>query len=86
MRFMVRSVWLILVSLVICLGVLQCFSPETLRRIQNRLGRALELRGPGERALRNGRASEASLLHRAFGFLLILIGLLLLLVTLGLIR
>jgi hypothetical protein len=85
MRFVVKSIWLILVSLVICLGVVQCFYPGTLRRIQDRLGRALELTSPGER-VRPGRAGKASFMQRAFGFMLILIGLLFLMVTFGLIR
>ena len=87
MRFVVRSIWLILISLVICLGVLQCFYPGTLRRIQDRLGRALELTSPGERE-RPGRTGKArtSIMQRAFGLLLILIGLLCLMVTFGLIR
>jgi hypothetical protein len=84
MRFVVRTVWLILISLVICLGVVQCFYPGALRRIQDRLGRALELTSPGERAPRPGR--QATVLQRAFGFFLILIGLLFLMVTFGLIR
>ena len=87
MRFVVRSIWLILISLVICQGVLQCFYPGTLLRIRERLGRALELTSPGERE-RPGRTGKArtSIMQRAFGLLLILIGLLCLMVTFGLIR
>jgi len=87
MRFAVRTIWLILISLVICLGLLQCFFPEALRRMQDRLGRVLELTSPAERARpdRTGKA-KTSFMQRAFGFLLILIGLLFLMVTFGLIR
>ncbi len=87
MRFVVRTVWLILISLVICQGVFQCFYPGTLRRIQDRLGRTLELTSPGER-VRSDRAGKAktSFLQRTFGLLLILIGLLLLMTALGLLR
>jgi hypothetical protein len=87
MRFVVRTVWLMLISLVICLGVLQCFYPGTLRRMQDRLGRALELTSPGER-VRSDRAGKAktSILQRAFGLLLSVIGLLLLMTAFGLLR
>ena len=87
MRFVVRTVWLILISLVICLGVLQCFYPGMLRRMQDRLGHSLELTSPGER-VRSNRAGKAktSIMQRAFGLLLILIGLLLLGMTFGLIQ
>ena len=84
MRLLVRSIWLILICLVIVQGVLQCFYPGTLQRLRDRLGRLLELTSPGER-VRPGRA-KATFMQRAFGFLLILIGLLFLMTTLGVIR
>jgi uncharacterized protein YjeT (DUF2065 family) len=85
MRLLVRSIWLILICLVIVQGVLQCFYPEALQRVRDRLGRLLELTSPGER-VRPGRAGKASFMQRAFGFMLILIGLLFLMTTLGVIR
>ena len=87
MRLAVRTIWLILIFLVICQGFLQCFYPGALRRMQDRLGRALELTSPGERVRpdRSGKA-KTSIMQRTFGFLLILIGLLLLMMMFGLIR
>jgi len=84
MRMLVRTIWLILIFLVIAQGVLQCFFPERLQRVRDRLGRFLELTSPGER-VRPGRR-PTSFMQRAFGFLLILIGLLFLMTTFGLIR
>jgi hypothetical protein len=85
MRLLVRTIWLILISLVIAQGVLQCFYPARLQRVRDWLGHLLELTSPGER-VRPERAGKASFMQRAFGFLLILIGLLFLMVTFGLIR
>ena len=87
MRFVVRTVWLTLIFLLISQGFLQCIYPGAMRRIQDRLGRALELTSPGER-VRSNRAGKAktSIMQRAFGLLLILIGLLLLGMTFGLIQ
>lgn len=85
MRFLVRTVWLTLIFLLISQGFLQCIYPGTLRRMLDRMGRALELTSPGER-VRPGRAGKATIMQRAFGVLLILIGLLLLMVTFGLIQ
>ncbi|MGA2962869.1 MAG: hypothetical protein ABSD96_14420 [Candidatus Korobacteraceae bacterium] len=87
MHFVVMTIWLTLIFLLIFLGFLQCFYPGTLRRMQDRLGRALELTSPGERVRpdRTGKP-KTSIMQRAFGFLLILIGFLSLMMTFGLIR
>jgi len=87
MRFVVRTVWLTLIFLLISQGFLQCIYPGAMRRILDRLGRALELTSPGERE-RTNRAGKpkTSIMQRAFGLLLILIGLLLLGMTFGLIQ
>jgi uncharacterized protein YjeT (DUF2065 family) len=85
MRFVVRTVWLTLIFLLISQGFLQCINPQAMRRMLDRFGRALELTSPGERE-RPGRAGKASIMQRAFGLLLILIGLLCLMMTFGLIR
>jgi uncharacterized protein YjeT (DUF2065 family) len=87
MRFVVRTIWLALIFLLISQGFLQCIYPQAMRRMLDRFGRALELTSPGERE-RPGRTGKAktSFMQRAFGLLLILIGLLCLMVTFGLIR
>lgn len=87
MRFVVRTVWLTLIFLLISQGFLQCIYPGKMRRILDRFGQALELTSPGER-IRTNRAGKpkASIMQRAFGLLLILIGLLLLAMTFGLIQ
>jgi hypothetical protein len=82
MHFAMRALWLTLIILLIAQGFLQCVSPGTLRRMLDRLGRALELTSPGERA----RAGGASIMQRAFGLLLLLVGLFSLAVTIGLVR
>jgi uncharacterized protein YjeT (DUF2065 family) len=85
MRFLVRTLWLAVLFLLISQGFLQCFYPGMLQKIRDRFGRTLELTSPGERA-RPGRTGKVSFMQRVFGILLILIGLLCLMMTLGLIR
>lgn len=85
MRFLVRTLWLAVLFLLISQGVLQCFYPGVLQKIRDRFGRTLELTSPGER-VRPGRTGKASVMQRAFGILLILIGLFCLMITFGLIR
>ena len=86
MRFLLRPLWIILVLVLICQGALQCFSPHTLKNFYNRIPRTYNPDTPGGKYLESVRAKKPSLFHRAMGLLLMLVGLLLLLSSLGLVR
>ena len=86
MHLLVRLLWLVLVLVLICQGALQCFSPGTLKRLQNRLPRTYNPETRGGKYLEGVRTKKPSIAHRIVGLLLMFVGLFLLLATLGVVR